>query len=103
MQRRVSLARAIAARPHLLLLDEPFVSLDSTLVGDMRDLLASLLATSSATTLLVSHTPEDAARLADRAIVLNGRPATIARDLAFPIPRHQRDAATVAAYIGDLQ
>lgn len=75
MQRRVALARAIATNPRLLLLDEPFISLDRALVDDMHQLIADLAATSGATIILASHHPEDAARLATRVITLAGRPA----------------------------
>ena len=81
MQRRAALARALAISPGLLLLDEPFVSLDQALVEDMRALLGDLLVSSGATTLLVTHGLEDAARLAHRVILLGGRPAVIRRDL----------------------
>jgi NitT/TauT family transport system ATP-binding protein/sulfonate transport system ATP-binding protein len=83
MQRRVALARAFSVNPRLLLLDEPFVSLDRTLVGEMEQLLLSLVETSSPTVILVTHLPEDAATLADRAVVLAGRPARIVADYRF--------------------
>jgi ABC-type nitrate/sulfonate/bicarbonate transport system ATPase subunit len=98
MQRRVALARAIATNPRLLLLDEPFISLDRALVDDMHQLIADLAAASGATIVLASHHPEDAARLATRVITLTGRPATIAHDLTFAHPPDQRDDATRAAY-----
>lgn len=90
MQRRVALARAFSVNPRLLLLDEPFVSLDRTLVREMEQVLSALIDASRPTVLLVTHLPEDAAMLADRAIVLSGRPARIAADLRFDIPRGRR-------------
>ena len=90
LARRVALARAFAPRPDLLLLDEPFVSLDRTLVREMEQVLSVLIDASRPTVLLVTHLPEDAAMLADRAIVLSGRPARIAADLRFDIPRGRR-------------
>jgi ABC-type nitrate/sulfonate/bicarbonate transport system ATPase subunit len=102
MQRRVALARAIATNPRLLLLDEPFISLDRALVDDMHQLIADLAAASGATIVLASHHPEDAARLATRVITLTGRPATIAHDLTFAHPPDQRDDATRAAYASQL-
>ena len=77
MQRRVALARAFATNPGYLLLDEPFVSLDSGLVEDMHQLLGALIAKSGATVIFASHHASDAARLADRVITLQGRPARI--------------------------
>jgi ABC-type nitrate/sulfonate/bicarbonate transport system ATPase subunit len=107
MQRRVALARAFSVNPRLLLLDEPFVSLDRTLVGEMEQVLFALIAASRPTVLLVTHLPEDAAMLADRAIVLSGRPARIAADYRFETPpgersRTEREAIAnrIAASIG---
>lgn len=93
MQRRVALARAFSVNPRLLLLDEPFVSLDRTLVREMEEVLFALIAANHPTVLLVTHLPEDAAMLADRAIVLAGRPARIAADFRFEIPRGSRTPA----------
>lgn len=90
MQRRVGLARAFSVNPRLLLLDEPFVSLDRTLVREMEEVLLGLIEASHPTVLLVTHLPEDAAVLADRAIVLAGRPVRIAADFRFDVPRGSR-------------
>ena len=78
MQRRVALARALATNARLLLLDEPFVSLDRDLVADMHRLVAGIIETSRPTIILASHDTADAARLATRVITLEGRPARIA-------------------------
>lgn len=99
MQRRVALARALALNARLLLLDEPFVSLDRELVEEMHDVLSTLLDQSAPTTLLVTHIAEDAARLADRVLLLAGRPATIVADIALPTPRRQRTASVLENYI----
>ncbi len=90
MQRRVALARAVSVNPRLLLLDEPFVSLDRTLVAEMEQVLLTIVETSRPTVLLVTHLPDDAAMLADRAIVLAGRPARILADRRFDRPPRQR-------------
>ncbi|MBE0577829.1 ABC transporter ATP-binding protein [Devosia sp.] len=102
MQRRVALARAFATNARLLLLDEPFISLDAALVDDLHQLLADIIATSGATVIFASHGPQDVARLATRVITLAGRPAAIAQDLTFPLPPAQRDGATIAAYASQL-
>lgn len=86
MQRRVALARALVANPRLLLLDEPFVSLDRQLVDDMHQLLAELVANSRATVIFASHNVADATRLADRVITLADRPARIAGDRHMAAP-----------------
>ncbi len=92
MQRRVAIARALSVNPRLLLLDEPFVSLDRALAREMEQLLSGLLDTGHPTTVLVTHLNEDAAALADRAVVLAGRPARIAFDYRFESRRGSRDA-----------
>ena len=77
-QRRLSLARAFAARPELLLLDEPFVSLDAPLAEEMMGLVEERLRASGAAALLVTHSRAEAERLAGRIVTLAGRPATVA-------------------------
>lgn len=81
MQRRVALARAVLANPRLLLLDEPFASLDKALLDDMLALVGKTLSETKATALIATHRPEEAARLAHRVLVLSGRPVMIAADL----------------------
>lgn len=76
-QRRLALARAFAADPDLLLLDEPFVSLDPDLVAEMLDLTERLLAGRAIATILVTHSVAEARRLASRRHVLEGRPASL--------------------------
>ncbi len=78
-QRRLSLARAFAMEPRLLLMDEPFVSLDATLVDEMLSVFEALRAEHGTTTVFVTHARAEAERLADRAITLSGHPATILR------------------------
>ncbi len=69
-QRRLSLARAYAARPDVLLLDEPFVSLDEALVEDMLSLTESVIAEQRPATVFVTHSRAEADRLATRQILL---------------------------------
>ena len=96
MQRRLGLARALLVNPTLLLLDEPFVSLDRAVVRDLQDLVAGLIAQAQATTVLVSHDPADAARLATRAVLITGRPVRILADLPLgdaPATRSRADCS----------
>ncbi|MEM9797452.1 MAG: ABC transporter ATP-binding protein [Pseudomonadota bacterium] len=76
-QRRLSLARAFAADPTLLLMDEPFVSLDPNLADGMMKLFARLRETYGVTTILVTHSEAEAAKLGDRILTLGGLPARI--------------------------
>ena len=75
--RRAALARALINRPDLLLLDEPFVSLDAETAGKMRDLLMNVRRERGCSVLMVSHDVDEAHRLSDRVIMLAGTPAVV--------------------------
>ncbi|MFQ6549119.1 ABC transporter ATP-binding protein [Aestuariibius sp. 2305UL40-4] len=79
-RRRLSLARAFAAAPELLLMDEPFVSLDPDLADEMMALFERLRASRRVATVLVTHVEAEAERLADRIAVLGGSPARIVEE-----------------------
>ena len=81
-QRRVALARAFVGRPELLILDEPFVSLDPSLAEEMIALTESLIAEVRPAVLLVTHSQAEAERLAERICRLEGSPATLVQPLA---------------------
>jgi NitT/TauT family transport system ATP-binding protein/sulfonate transport system ATP-binding protein len=102
MQRRVAIARAFSVNSRLLLLDEPFVSLDRSLVAEVEAVLTSLLDATQPTTVLVTHLPEDAATLADRAVVLGGRPARIVADFRFDSRRGARSRAEIEQITSQL-
>jgi NitT/TauT family transport system ATP-binding protein len=79
-QRRLALARAFASRPEVLLMDEPFVSLDPDRAAEMMVLFAELRAARSVATVLVTHVEAEAEKLADRILRLDGTPAVIAAE-----------------------
>ena len=79
-QRRLSLARAFAIEPDLLLMDEPFVSLDPERTEDMMNLVQRLQQRQNVATILVTHVAAEAKRLSDRIITLSGNPALISDD-----------------------
>ena len=87
MRQRVELARALAGESDILLLDEPFSSLDYLTRLRLRHDLARLLHERPRTVVLVTHDIEEAAQLADRVIVLSERPAQIRRELRIRAPR----------------
>jgi ABC-type nitrate/sulfonate/bicarbonate transport system ATPase subunit len=87
LARRVALARAFAVRPSLLLLDEPFVSLDAPLARALERELAGLIADRSVTTVLVTHDLGEAIRLADRIFVLSPKPARVLGEISVETPR----------------
>lgn len=76
-QRRLSLARAFAGAPELLIMDEPFVSLDPDLADSMLDLTETLITDHSPATLFVTHSRPEAERLASRVLILQGTPARL--------------------------
>jgi ABC-type nitrate/sulfonate/bicarbonate transport system ATPase subunit len=87
LARRVALARAFAVAPDLLLLDEPFVSLDDALAERLREELAELVTRSPVTTLLVTHDVEEAIGLADRLFLLSASPARVVAEVPIAHPR----------------
>jgi NitT/TauT family transport system ATP-binding protein len=76
-QRRLALARALAAEPELLLMDEPFASLDAALIDEMLLLTRRLLDARDTASIFVTHSEREAERLADRIIRLGGQPAQV--------------------------
>jgi NitT/TauT family transport system ATP-binding protein len=99
MRQRVELARALGGDTDLLLMDEPFSSLDYLTRLRMRAELARLLEEQPRTVVLVTHDIEEAAQLADRVLVLSERPARVRREvrLEAPRPRDLTHPAVVAA------
>jgi NitT/TauT family transport system ATP-binding protein len=99
MRQRVELARALAGSSDILLLDEPFSSLDYLTRLRMRQEVARILQERPRTVVLVTHDIEEAAQLADRVIVLGERPAQIRHELslATPRPRNPTDSEVVEA------
>lgn len=97
LARRVALARAFAVEPDLLLLDEPFVSLDAPLAAELRRELAALVARRPLTTLIVTHDAAEAAELADVVFLFSARPARVVRRVDVGQPRARRAGADIAA------
>jgi ABC-type nitrate/sulfonate/bicarbonate transport system ATPase subunit len=102
LARRVALARAFAVSPSLLILDEPFASLDAALAARLRDQLAMLVERSPVTTLLVTHDIDEAVRLADRLFVLSARPSHIRADVPIPGARAARSESDIVALKTDI-
>ena len=90
MRMRVSLARALALSPALLLLDEPSGALDEMTRNQLNETLASLHESLKFTALHVTHSVHEAAYLADRVFILGGQPAKIIKELSNPLPRPRR-------------
>jgi NitT/TauT family transport system ATP-binding protein len=93
MQQRVAIARAIAFRPEILLLDEPFASVDALTRAELEDLVLRLQAKFKITVLLVTHDIDEAVYLADRVFVLGPPPSVVIRAVTveLPSPRSQTE------------
>ena len=102
LARRVALARAFAVEPDLLLLDEPFVSLDDALAARLRDELAELVNRRPVTTLLVTHNVEEAIGLADRLLLLSVSPARVLAEVAVARPRSAHTAQELATIRSEI-
>ncbi len=86
MKMRVSIARAIAAQPKLLLMDEPFAALDELTRQSLNDDLLKLAREDGITVIFVTHSVYESAYLSQRVIVMTPRPGRIAADIALAPP-----------------
>jgi ABC-type nitrate/sulfonate/bicarbonate transport system ATPase subunit len=102
LARRVALARAFAVKPDLLVLDEPFVSLDAALAASLQAELAALVNSRRATTLLVTHNIDEAIGLADRLFLLSSSPAHVIADMPIARPRGDHAPEEVAKIRGEI-
>ena len=101
MQQRVAIARALITQPRLLLLDEPFASVDAHIRLELEDLVAGLVRDHRITTILVTHDVDEAVYLSDRIIVLSSTPATVRMELTvnLPEPRDQLNTRSLSKFI----
>lgn len=90
MQQRVAIARALAYKPDILIMDEPFASVDAQTRFELEDLTRRIRAERHMTILLVTHDIDEAVYLSDRVVVLGGKPATTLEILEIPLGQ-QRD------------
>jgi NitT/TauT family transport system ATP-binding protein len=94
MQQRAAIARALAYQPEILLLDEPFASVDAQTRADLEDLLLDVWRRTGVTVLLVTHDIDEAVYLADRIVVLSASPARVRKTIAVDLPRPRDQIAT---------
>jgi NitT/TauT family transport system ATP-binding protein len=96
MQQRVAIARAVAYRPLVLLMDEPFASVDAQTRAELEDLMLLVQSDLGMTLLFVTHDIDESVYLGDRVIVLSGRPTVVRRSVEIPLS-HPRDQLTTKA------
>ncbi|MBB5853261.1 NitT/TauT family transport system ATP-binding protein [Amycolatopsis umgeniensis] len=94
MQQRVSIARALASQPALLLMDEPFASVDAQTRFELEDLTRRVQRENGSTILVVTHDIDESVYLSDRVLVLSKSPATIVADLPVGLPAERNQITT---------
>ncbi|NKB79964.1 ATP-binding cassette domain-containing protein [Ochrobactrum daejeonense] len=99
LARRAALARALVIEPDILVLDEPFVSLDEAVAQQLRHLLSSIWSLKPMSVLMVTHNLREAMLLADRVVVLSGRPAHVAGSFRVAPLRQDRSEETIDALL----
>jgi len=90
MRQRIAIARALAADPHVLLMDEPFVHLDELTAEKLRQEIHTLVfnpETTLKSAILVSHNLNEVVQLADRVYIMNGTPAALVDEITIDLPR----------------
>ena len=101
MQQRVQIARALAMRPKVLLMDEPFGALDALTKASLQDELLRLKEQTGATILFITHDMDEAVYLSDRVFVIAGTPGrlTLQYDVDLARPRHQIETRELPEYL----
>jgi NitT/TauT family transport system ATP-binding protein len=96
MQQRVGLARALALQPDILLMDEPFGSLDAQTRELLQDELLRIWESAPRTMVFITHSIEEAIAIGDRVVLLSARPARVRETLVVDIPRPRTVAGVIA-------
>jgi len=94
MQQRVAIARALACDPVLLLMDEPFGSMDAQMREDLEDLVLRVRAERGITILLVTHDIDESVYVGDRVVVLSHGPGRVVADVPVDLPAPRDQIAT---------
>lgn len=103
MQQRAGLARALAVSPQVLLMDEPFASLDAQTRELLQDQLLAILAREKKTMVFITHSIDEAIALGDRIAVLSPRPATVLEVLEVQFPSRNLESIKVHPLFAELR
>lgn len=96
MQQRIAIARALAYRPSMIIMDEPFASVDAQTRADLEDLVLKVKRDLGISIILVTHDIDEAVYLSDRVLVLSGSPASVTRDMTIELPQLRDQISTKA-------
>lgn len=96
MQQRVAIARGLAYQPEILLLDEPFASVDAQTRADLEDLTQQVQIATGVTMVLVTHDIDESVYLADRIVVMSARPSVVLETVRVDLPRPRNQLETKA-------
>lgn len=96
MQQRVAIARGLAYQPEILLLDEPFASVDAQTRADLEDLVQQVQIATGVTMVLVTHDIDEAVYLGDRIVVMSARPSVVLETVPVDLPRPRNQLTTKA-------
>lgn len=101
MQQRVQIARALALRPSVLLMDEPFAALDAMTKASLQDELIRVRAETGASVVFITHDIDEAVYLGDRVALISGTPGTIKQTFSvdLPFPRNQLATRELPAFL----
>jgi NitT/TauT family transport system ATP-binding protein len=94
MQQRVAIARGLAYQPEVLLMDEPFASVDAQTRADLEDLVLQIRDDYGITVLFVTHDIDESVYMADRVVILTARPSRVQEVLEIDLPRPRRQVQT---------
>jgi NitT/TauT family transport system ATP-binding protein len=94
MQQRVAIGRALVSHPSLLLMDEPFASVDAQTRASLEDLTLHLRAQLGFTVVVVTHDIDEAVYMSDRVVVVNGKPSTVSNVIDIPLDRPRNQITT---------
>jgi NitT/TauT family transport system ATP-binding protein len=96
MQQRVAIARALAYRPEVLMMDEPFASVDAQTRADLEDLILRVCREFEVTSVFVTHDIDESIYLGDRVLVLTARPTVLKESVPIDLPKERDQIATKA-------
>lgn len=102
MQQRVSISRALAFRPQLLLMDEPFAALDEITRETLQEELLQLWSKVETTVVFITHSIPEAALLSERIVVMSARPGTVVEQIEVPLSRPRSEATRALPAFGEL-